>query len=194
MIIGPFKWSVKCLNLYGKNTSRSPSLCWYIFTYSQLQDTPGGASGKIPTKQFRRHKRQGNSLGGGHRNPLQYSCLENPMDREPGGLQSIGLHRVGHDWSDVACMNKSQESIRFYTSISKFLFHIIPFSLLLFIHLFIQQTLTAQLSSPDTILATENTVVSSGSQSLHSKGEIGAKSTDRKTKNKIKCRRVITDS
>ena len=23
-------------------------------------------------------------------NPLQYSCLENPMDREPGRLQSMG--------------------------------------------------------------------------------------------------------
>ena len=81
--------------------------------------------------------------------PLQYSCLENPMDRgawwaavhgvarsqtrlrdftftfhfhaleemathsrilawripgtgEPGGLPSMGSHRVGHDWSDLA--------------------------------------------------------------------------------------------
>ena len=25
--------------------------------------------------------RMGRSLGGGHGNPLQYSCLENPMDR-----------------------------------------------------------------------------------------------------------------
>ena len=34
----------------------------------------------------------------GNGNPLQYSCLENPMDREePGGLQSMGLQRVGHD-------------------------------------------------------------------------------------------------
>ena len=29
--------------------------------------------------------------------PLQYSCLENPMDREPGRLQSTGSRRVGHD-------------------------------------------------------------------------------------------------
>ena len=34
-------------------------------------------------------------------NPLQYSCLENPMDRE-AWLQSIGLHRFRHDWSDLA--------------------------------------------------------------------------------------------
>ena len=87
----------------------------------------------------------GRSTGGGHGNPLQYSCLENPMDRgawqaavhevaksrtrlsnfpfdfhfhalekemathssilawripgmgEPGGLPSMGSHRVGHD-------------------------------------------------------------------------------------------------
>ena len=36
------------------------------------------------------------SLGGGHNNPLQYFCLENPVEREPGGLQSMGSQRVGH--------------------------------------------------------------------------------------------------
>ena len=29
-------------------------------------------------------------------NPLQRSCLENPT-AEPGGLPSMGSHRVGHD-------------------------------------------------------------------------------------------------
>ena len=37
------------------------------------------------------------SPGGGHSNPLQYSCLENPMEEEPGGVQSMGLQRDGHD-------------------------------------------------------------------------------------------------
>ena len=89
-------------------------------------------------------------IGEGNGNSLQYSCLENPMDRgawwavvhgvaqsrtrlsdftfsfhlhalekemathssvpawripgtgEPGGLPSMGSHRVGHDWSDLA--------------------------------------------------------------------------------------------
>ena len=40
--------------------------------------------------------------GEGNGNPLQYSCLENPRDGEPGGLPSMGLHRVGHDRSDLA--------------------------------------------------------------------------------------------
>ena len=35
--------------------------------------------------------------GGGHGNPFQYSCLENPWTEEHGGLQSIGLKKVGHD-------------------------------------------------------------------------------------------------
>ena len=30
-------------------------------------------------------------------NPLQYSCLENPMDRGASRLQSTGSQRVGHD-------------------------------------------------------------------------------------------------
>ena len=39
----------------------------------------------------------GRSPGEGNGNPLQYSCLENPMDKEPGGLQPMGSQRVGHD-------------------------------------------------------------------------------------------------
>ena len=37
------------------------------------------------------------SPGGGNGNPLQYSCLENPMGEEPGGLQSMGSQRVVHN-------------------------------------------------------------------------------------------------
>ena len=33
----------------------------------------------------------GRSSGGGHDNPLQYSCLENPMD---GGARWATVHRV----------------------------------------------------------------------------------------------------
>ena len=31
----------------------------------------------------------GGSPGGGHGNPLQCYCLEDPVDKEPGGLWSI---------------------------------------------------------------------------------------------------------
>ena len=40
---------------------------------------------------------------GGHGNPLQYSCLENPMDRGAWqAIRSIESQRVRHDWRDLA--------------------------------------------------------------------------------------------
>ena len=50
----------------------------------------------------------GRSPGGGHGNPLQYSCLRTPWTEEPGGLQSTGSQRVGHDWSYLAWMQKTE--------------------------------------------------------------------------------------
>ena len=38
----------------------------------------------------------GRSPGERHGNPLRFSCLQNPWTEEPGGLQLIGSHRVGH--------------------------------------------------------------------------------------------------
>ena len=58
---------------------------------------PGGTSGKEPVCQCRGGQRQGfNSTsgrypGGRHGNPLQYSCLENPMDR---GAWQAAVRRV----------------------------------------------------------------------------------------------------
>ena len=62
---------------------------------------PGGSDGKesacnagdpgwIPAS--------GRSPGEGNGYSLQYSCLENSMDREePGRLHSLGSQKVGHD-------------------------------------------------------------------------------------------------
>ena len=41
-------------------------------------------------------------IGEGNGNPFQYSCLENLWTEEPGGLLSMGSHRVGHNWSNLA--------------------------------------------------------------------------------------------
>ena len=35
----------------------------------------------------------------GNGTPLQYPCLENPMDGGAGRLQSMGSQRVGHDFT-----------------------------------------------------------------------------------------------
>ena len=45
----------------------------------------------------------GRSPGGGHGNPLQCSCLENPMDR---GAWQAAVHGVAKRWTqlrDLAC-------------------------------------------------------------------------------------------
>ena len=66
-------------------------------------DFPGGASGKeLPASAGDVRDKglipgSGRSPGGGHGNPLQCSCLENPMERGALQLQSTGSQRVGHN-------------------------------------------------------------------------------------------------
>ena len=71
---------------------------------------PGGASGEEPACRCRRHKGcEVRSLG--WEDPLEKEMAAHssilawriPWTEEPGGLQSTGSHRVGHDWSDLAC-------------------------------------------------------------------------------------------
>ena len=65
---------------------------------------PGGASGKEPTCQRRLDVRDadsnpglGRSLGGGMATHSSILAWRIPWTVEPGRLQSIGSHRVGHD-------------------------------------------------------------------------------------------------
>ena len=48
----------------------------------------------------------GRSLEGGHGNPPQYSCLENPMNRGAWWTTVHWSERVRYDWKDLACMHK----------------------------------------------------------------------------------------
>ena len=47
----------------------------------------------------------GRSPGRGHSNPLQCSCLEIFMDRGTWSATVRWVTRVGHDWSNAACMH-----------------------------------------------------------------------------------------
>ena len=76
-------------------------------------DFPGGTSGKEPTCQCRRHGRHRFDPWVGkipweketatHCSILAWRI---PWTEEPGGLQSMGLQRVGHDWSNLAHLCK----------------------------------------------------------------------------------------
>ena len=75
---------------------------------------PGSTSGDEPASQCRRQEIWVWSLT--QEDPLEedtatYSSIlawRIPWTEEPGRLQSIGLQRIGHDWSDLACMHKSE--------------------------------------------------------------------------------------
>ena len=47
--------------------------------------------------------RLGISPGRGNANQYSILAWRIPWTEEPGGLQSLGLQRAGHDWSDWAC-------------------------------------------------------------------------------------------
>ena len=67
-------------------------------------------------------------IGEGNGNPLQCSCLENPGTGEPGGLPSMGSHRVRHDWSDLVA---AAAAAAMYKNVF-FLSHICQYNMLSF--------------------------------------------------------------
>ena len=50
----------------------------------------------------------GRSSGGGHGNPLQYSCLENPMDR---GAWRATVHRMVKSWTQLKRLSTHASSL-----------------------------------------------------------------------------------
>ena len=77
----------------------------YLVSQSSYLGCPGDAMVKNPpatvgdSRDLSSIPGLGRSLAEGHGTPLQYSCLENPMDREAWRLRSMGLQRVRHDWA-----------------------------------------------------------------------------------------------
>ena len=82
---------------------------WCIFSCAYLTSGiqyffPGGSDAKESARNagdLGLIPGSGRSPGGGKGNPLQYCCLENSWTEESSGLQSIGSHRVRHEWSDL---------------------------------------------------------------------------------------------
>ena len=71
-------------------------ICLFVFnlSYIDLQGFTGGTVVEFMC-QFDPWVRKIPGVGNG--SPLQYSCLGNPMEEEPGGLQSMGSQRVARD-------------------------------------------------------------------------------------------------
>ena len=67
---------------------------WIEIIYTKHGDFPSGASDKESAAKAGDVRAV--ALGEGHGNSLQYSCLENPMDR--GAYQAI-VHKVAKSWT-----------------------------------------------------------------------------------------------
>ena len=71
-------------------TPQARILEWVAISFSNIRGRAGKLLGGI-------RRLLGRFSGDGIGNPLQCSCLENPMTEEPGRLQSMGSRIVGHD-------------------------------------------------------------------------------------------------
>ena len=58
----------------------------------------------------------GRSLGGGNGIPLQYSCLENPMDRE---AERVTVHRVAKSWTQLKRLSMLEPLTLNFDSLNK---------------------------------------------------------------------------
>ena len=101
-----FMWLTVCNSCFivvvWNQTHNISEVCLYIYIYiyiytSQValvvNNLPASAGIIRDTGSVRR---SGRSPGGGHGNPLQYSCLENPMDR---GAWWATVHGVAKSWT-----------------------------------------------------------------------------------------------
>ena len=81
------------------------SLNYFMYMASHVvlvvKNTPANA-GEVRDLGLSVIPRLGRSPGEGNGNPSQYCCWRTPWTEEPGGLQCVGLQRVGHNWSDLA--------------------------------------------------------------------------------------------
>ena len=62
-----------------------------------------GGFSQFPSRDICLIPRSERFPGEGHGNPLQYSCLKNPMGRGAWWATVHRLPRVGHGWSSLAC-------------------------------------------------------------------------------------------
>ena len=89
-----FAWEIPWSEEPGRSCKRAGHE--WVTKISVARGFPGDRSGKEPACQCRCKRRGfdpglGRSPGGGHDNPLQYSCLENPMDRGAWGATVHGV-------------------------------------------------------------------------------------------------------
>ena len=90
---------------------KSLSFVWFCNPMDCSSGIPGGSEVKNPPAMQQMQVQSlgsGRSPGGGHGNLLQYSCLENPMDR---GAWQATVYRVAKSWTWLKWLNMSVHGI-----------------------------------------------------------------------------------
>ena len=80
--------------------SRFSLVIYFMHSINSVWGFPGGSDGKesaCNVGDLGSITGLGRPTGERNGNPLQHSCLENPMDRGTWGLQSMGSQRGGCD-------------------------------------------------------------------------------------------------
>ena len=112
-IICSFTCSIFCLDT-GVNPSILGSLTTtthYLILSHQFRGFPGGSVAKNPPANARDEHlipRAGKYPGGGHGNPLQYFCLESPMNR---GAWRATVHGIAKESDMTWQLNNNNKSI-----------------------------------------------------------------------------------
>ena len=131
---------IKIIHVYYKRDQeiKESQTCWddyinaFVYIHSIYMGFSGGASGKEPAcnagdgRDARSMSGLGKFPGGGHGNPLQYSCLENPMGRRAW-------------WATAHMVSKSWTWLKWYSMHT--------FYICVVIHVFYKDGIVLQLSS-----------------------------------------------
>ena len=97
-----------------RTATTGPNTVSFRVIWRYIWGFPGGSVGKESTCSAGDTEDMGSVAGlgrfpgGGHGNPLQYSCLENPMDR--GAWQAI-VDRVTKSWTWLKWLSTAQEYV-----------------------------------------------------------------------------------
>ena len=115
LLLGPWYHLRKQNDTNGRITSLgigvnfSSDSYWKSFRASRValvvRNLPANAGDAGDTEGVGSVPGSGRCPGGGHDNPLQYSCLENSMDR--GGWQAT-VHRVAKSWTQLKWLSTAQ--------------------------------------------------------------------------------------
>ena len=91
--LGSWWWTGRRSAIHGVAKSRIRLSDWAELSLFNLHTNDYSKYEKNETRKI---------FGEGNGNPLHCSCLENPRDGGAWWVLSMGSHRVGHDWSDLA--------------------------------------------------------------------------------------------